>query len=142
MVLKCSKDGRTLTFDANDAGSVIAFPGGNSKFTVRYDAGTGKYIALVNNNTDDRYWFQRNVLSILVSDDLKNWKLSGTVLSDPTVGNDYALATMHGFQYVDWVIDGNDILLAVREAMGDSENFHDANHTTFYRIKNYKQYIA
>lgn len=141
-VFRCTADGKTMSFDRNGEGSIIEFPGGNSKFTVRYDERTGKYLALVSRNTDDRYWFQRNVLSLLVSDDLVNWEVKGDVLVDPTVMNDYIAMTKHGFQYVDFIIDGDDLLLAVREAMGDSDCFHNANYLTFYRIENYSRYLT
>ena len=32
--------------------------------------------------------------------------------------------------------------MAVREARENAQNFHDANYLTFYRIKNYAQYIG
>ncbi len=141
LVMELSADGRTLTFNKSDKGSVIKFPGGNSKFNVTYDERTGKYLALVNENTDDRYFSQRSVLTLVVSDDMINWTTVGTVLSDHTVMNDYISLTQHGFQYVDFVIDGDDIIMAVREAIGDSHCYHNANYTTFYRIENYAQYV-
>ena len=80
-------------------------------------------------------------LSLLVSEDLVHWELAGDVLTDPTVMNDYIGATKHGFQYVDFILDGDDMLLAVREAMGDSDCFHNANYLTFYRVDNFRQYL-
>ena len=141
-VFECSADGKTMTFNASSNGSIIKFPGGNSKFNILYDEKSGKYLSLVTRNEDDRYWFQRNVLSLAVSDDLVNWEVVGDVLTDNTVMNDYIGATKHGFQYVDFIFDGNDILFSVREAMGESHCFHNANYLTVYRIKNYAAYIT
>ena len=81
------------------------------------------------------------MLSLAVSDDLIHWRLCKTVLIDRSVMNDYISMTRHGFQYVDWTIDGNDLLFVVREAMGDSENYHNANYLTFYRLENYQELI-
>ncbi len=46
-----------------------------------------------------------------------------------------------GFQYPDWIFDGDDILLLVRVAFGRSFNYHDANYQCFFRIENYRQYL-
>ena len=49
----------------------------------------------------------------------------------------------HGFQYVDWLFDGADIIAACRTAFDDDEggahNFHDANYLTFHRIANFRE---
>lgn len=141
IVMKLSADGKTLTYDRTASDSMISFDGGITKCTIRYDAQSGQYLALVNNVTDIRTWAQRNVLSLAVSDDLIHWRLCKTVLIDRSVMNDYISMTRHGFQYVDWTIDGNDLLFVVREAMGDSENYHNANYLTFYRLENYQELI-
>ena len=86
------------------------------------------------------YW-SRNVLSMVVSKDLVHWDILDTVLVDRTMMNFYCSLWKHGFQYVDWIADGDDLLLAVREAMGNSFNFHDSNHTCVYRIQNYEALI-
>lgn len=141
-VFHCTADGKAVSFDAGSPSSILSFPGGNAKFNVRYDEVTGKYLAMVTRNDDNRYWFQRNVLALLASDDMVNWELMGDVLTDPTVMNEYAGATKHGFQYVDFLIDGKDLIFVVREAMDDSHCFHNANYLTFYRIQDYARYIA
>jgi len=43
-----------------------------------------------------------------------------------------------GFQYVDFMIEGNDILYLCRTAMNGAHNYHDANYQTFHRIKNFR----
>ena len=76
------------------------------------------------------------------SDDLVNWTTVKTLLTDRTVMNDYISLTRHAFQYVDWTIDGDDLLFTVREALGDSENYHNANNLTFYRLENYRAFVS
>lgn len=48
----------------------------------------------------------------------------------------------HGFQYVDWVIEGEDMLILSRTAHFDGQanahNSHDANFLTFHRIRNFR----
>ncbi|MBQ8140185.1 MAG: exo-alpha-sialidase [Clostridia bacterium] len=139
--LRLSEDCKTLTYDKNSKDSIISFDGGITKYTVRYDSATGKYLALVNNTLDERSSYQRNVLSLAVSDDMINWTIKATLLVDRSIMNDYISITRHAFQNADWVIDGDDIIIAIREAMGDSENYHNANYHTTYRFSNYKEYV-
>ena len=50
----------------------------------------------------------------------------------------------HGFQYADWLFDGDDIVFVSRTAFDDSEggaaDYHNANYLTFHRIENFRQY--
>ncbi len=52
----------------------------------------------------------------------------------------------HGFQYLDWQFEGNDIIALSRTAYDDAEgeahNQHDANFITFHRIENFRKYAA
>jgi hypothetical protein len=49
----------------------------------------------------------------------------------------------HGFQYVDWLFDGDDIIAACRTAyddgVGGARNQHDSNFMTFHRFANFRQ---
>jgi hypothetical protein len=51
----------------------------------------------------------------------------------------------HGFQYVEWLIEGDDIIFLSRTAYDevDSEanNYHDANYLTFHRIENFRESV-
>ena len=44
-----------------------------------------------------------------------------------------------GLQYVDFSIEGNDIIYLCRTAMNNAANFHDANYSTFHRIENFRE---
>ena len=37
----------------------------------------------------------------------------------------------------DWIIDGHDLLIAIRTAWGGAASFHDNNWLTFKRVPNY-----
>lgn len=48
----------------------------------------------------------------------------------------------HGFQYVEWQVEGDDILYVVRTAFDDQEggaaNYHNTNYMTFHRLENFR----
>ena len=137
--LELSADGKTLSYAPENA--IIRFPGGENKFNIRYDESSGYYLALVNNNTASYWPMQRNVLSLSISKDLVNWEIVETVLIDRTMMNFDVSMALHAFQYVDWCIDGNDIVFTVRETMGESEIYHNGYELTFYRISDYKKLL-
>ncbi|MBQ7821962.1 MAG: hypothetical protein IJ391_06755 [Clostridia bacterium] len=43
-----------------------------------------------------------------------------------------------GFQYIDFIIEGEDILFQCRTAMNNAKNYHDTNYSTFHIIKNFR----
>lgn len=137
--LELSADGKTLSYATENA--TIKFPGGENKFNIRYDEATGYYMALVNNNTASYWPMQRNVLSLTISKDLVNWEVVETVLVDRTMLNFDVSMALHGFQYVDWCVDGDDIVFTVRETMGESQIYHNGYELTFYRISDYKNLL-
>ena len=134
-----SADGATATFDP--AKDFIDFPGGAKKFTIRYDPLTKLYWTLANFIPADfegaaRPGAIRNTLALTSSPDLRNWKVNAIVLSNPD--REY-----HGFQYVDWQFDGDDIVFACRTAFDDEDggahNYHDANFLTFHRLRDFRE---
>ena len=108
--------------------------GSNSKFTMYKDPVSGKYIMIGSERGPDIP--NRTVLSMAVSEDFYTWRVVKRIIDyrdmDPQ---------RIGFQYPDWMFDGDDILLLVRTAFGPSANFHDANYQCFFRIENYRQYL-
>ena len=74
--------------------------------------------------------------ALAASSDLRTWETRATIVSHPSVEK-------HGFQYADWLFDGNDIIALVRTADDDGEggahNYHDANYLTFHRIENFRR---
>jgi len=133
-----SRDGDSLTFDPSTG--FLDFPGGCKKFTVRYDSVSQRYWSLTNwVHPDDRggdVERTRNTLALTCSPDLRQWSLRSLVLRSPDVR-----AT--GFQYVDWLIDGEDLIAVSRTAsddgLGGAHNAHDANFLTFHRIRGFRE---
>ncbi len=118
----------------------IQFWGGASKFNIKYDPVTDKYWSLANYAPAQ---FKvgnisaggiRSVLALTSSYDTEEWDINAIVLAHTDIEK-------VGFQYVDWIFDGNDIIFTSRTAfddgLGGANNFHDANFMTFHRITNY-----
>lgn len=138
--INISKDGKKAVFD-KEAG-FVKMPGASKKFSIRYDQQTDRYWALIN-AVDTLYKSKtpasiRNQLVLSSSADLKNWELHQQLLFHPDI-------TKHGFQYVDWQFEQNDIIYVSRtafdDASGGANNFHDANFLTFHRIENFRNLI-
>lgn len=111
----------------------IPFPANKSKFMIKKDDFTGKYYSIVSRLKDNVPCHTRNLLSLMSSDDMKNWNVVCDLL-------DYSHTDPNevGFQYVDFEFDGNDIIYLCRTALNNAHNFHDANYSTFHRIKNFR----
>jgi hypothetical protein len=133
-VVRVSDDGRLVSFDP--ATGFIDFPGGCKKFTVRFDPQTRRYWSL-SNWIPDRFRGgnaerTRNTQAIISSADLRQWEVHTVILHHPDT-------TRHGFQYVDWLFDEDDLIAVSRTAFGDAHNCHDANYLTFHRISNFRE---
>ncbi|MCT1530173.1 sialidase family protein [Sphingobacterium daejeonense] len=139
--LELSTDGKELKFDKETG--FVDFPGGSKKFVIKFDEKSGEYYTLANvipEKYSSKYPNRnpatfRNVLMLRKSKDLKNWVDVKTILENEDVIN-------HGFQYVDWLFDGNDIIVLSRTAFFDGKknarNNHDANYLTFHRIEKFR----
>lgn len=140
-------DEHTITFDP--AADFIDMPGGGKKFSIHFDGQSRKYWTLVNPCYDeDRRqahsgWYRtrinplflRSRLVLCSSPDLRDWTVEKEVISSNN-------CFFHGFQYVDWTFDGNDIIAVSRTAFSENRGLpnrqHDANFLTFHRIRNFR----
>lgn len=137
-IVRISQDGKTASFDP--ATGFIKFPGGAKKFTIRFDPSSKRYWCLANIVLDPYRSRDagsvRNTLALTCSTDLLNWEVRCLLLRHSEVRR-------HGFQYVDWLFDGDDIIAACRTAFDDGEggahNNHDANFLTFHRFGNFRR---
>jgi len=127
-ILPVTDDGKRIYFDDQDRG-LIDFPGGRTKFTIRFDPKMKRYWSLTNKQSNPPA--VRNVLTLVSSADLKHWRVHTIVLR-------HRDSRHHAWQYVDWLFDGDDIVAVSRTAFGDSHNFHDANYLTFHRIEDFR----
>ena len=141
-IVKISGDGKTATFDPNK--DFIPFPGGSKKFAIRYDPKSKLYWTITNYIPDEVKAANptkspasiRNSQALFSSTDLRTWEFRKQLLRHSDVAK-------HGFQYVDWLFEGKDIILLSRTAfedgLGGAHNNHDANFMTFHRIKNVRK---
>ena len=136
-LVRISADGKRASFDP--ATDFVKFPGGAKKFTIRFDAQSKRYWSLAS-IVHERHRAEnpggiRNTLALTCSSDLTNWTVRCILLYHPDVAK-------HGFQYVDWLFDGEDLIAACRTAyddgLGGAHNNHDANFLTFHRIANFR----
>jgi len=110
--------------------------GSNSKSYVLFDPVSGYYVAIGNICVNPATPGQRNVLALQASEDLYSWRVAKILLDyrdeDPN---------KVGFQYITFLIDGDDILYVSRTSINGARNFHDANYITFHTIENFRQYL-
>jgi hypothetical protein len=133
-IVRVSADGRALTFDPEK--DFVPFAGGSKKFTIHFDLRTKLYWSIASivaeRHRADNPGSIRNTLALVSSPDLRAWTTRTVLLYHPEVKK-------HGFQYVDWMFDGDDIIAACRTAyddgVGGAHNNHDANFLTFHRWK-------
>lgn len=111
--------------------SVMTLPTTTSKFMIKQDPVTGRYYSIICRLREGAG--RRNLLSLMVSEDLKKWDLVCDLLDYSHCDPDKV-----GFQYVDFEMEGDDILWLCRTALNDAHNFHDANYSTFHRIQNFR----
>lgn len=137
-IIDISDDGKTISFDPSTG--IIELPGASKKFNILYDDKSNRYWTLSNYVLDaDRSGYNertRNTITLSYSDDLRHWHIQDTLLHHPDVKN-------HGFQYLDWLIEGNDIIAVSRTAWedetGSADNQHNANYMTFHRFLNFRE---
>jgi hypothetical protein len=136
-LVRISVDGRQATFDP--AKDFIKFPGGAKKFTIRHDAKSDRYYSLAN-VVLPQYRRKRscaairNTLALTSSSNLCDWRVDHIVLHDQSLNK--------GYQYADWLFEGDDLIAVVRTAeddgLGGAHNYHDANFMTFHRLRNFR----
>ncbi len=119
---------------------MIHLPGACKKFNIRYDKKTKLYWSLTNHSPKKLRGINhvertRSTVALIYSKDLINWKIKAILLSHPDV-------VYVGFQYLDWFIEGNDIVALCRTAYHDgienANDCHNANFITFHRFKNFR----
>lgn len=136
---RIAPDGKTLSLDYEN--DIIRLPGGTHKFTIRRDPETGLYLTLSNNNTVPGKASQRNILSLCVSENLRDWRVAKTLLRDESGLSPEDSIRLTGFQYADWQFDGEDIIYLVRTAYRGAVRFHDSNRITFHVLKKFRNIL-
>lgn len=148
-LVKIHDDGKTVTLEETSHG-LVEMPTTVTKFQVNFNEKTGLYLALANYPAIPMPMTfprchppagQRNILGLVASPDLVNWKVIDILLVDRCVMTPMASSRAHGFQYTTWDIDGDDMLYFVREASDYARTFHDGEFATLYRLKDYAKLV-
>ena len=137
-VTTVSADGAVQSIDP--AFDRTPLPGSSKKVLIRWDERSQRYWALSNpvlpKHGERKPSEVRNTLALFSSPNLRDWTMRCILLHHPD-------AEFHAFQYPDWVIDGDDMLVASRTAYDDGQGgahrAHDANFLTFHRFQNFRQ---
>jgi len=133
-----SDDGTTID---KSSLRMIRLPGACKKFTIRYDEKSKLYWSLSNHSPKKLRGINhvertRSTVALIYSTDLTTWRIKAILLSHPDV-------VFVGFQYLDWFIEGNDIVALSRTAYHDgvekANDCHNANFITFHRFKNFRE---
>lgn len=111
----------------------IKFPCNLSKFMIKKDSKTNKYLSLANRITNKDKIRERTLISLMASDDMENWRVVADILDK----RDDDWETV-GFQYIDFEIEGDDIIFVSRTALNGAFSFHDNNYQTFHRIRDFR----
>ena len=111
----------------------VNFDGNLSKFMIKRDGVSGKYLSIISRRIDEPKT-ARNLLSLVASSDLSNWELVCDLID-----RRYDDPKFVGFQYIDFEIEGDDIIYLCRTAINNAKNYHDANYSTFHRIEDFRR---
>jgi hypothetical protein len=132
----------------------VHLPGAEKKFGVRYDPVSQRFWALTNPVLRRhqaqanvpwsiwRFWRKpvtpalvRNAAAIYSSADLRTWEFEQVFLYSPDVEH-------VGFQYLNFLVEGNDLLVVSRTAYNvgrwDTPRAHDSNLLTFHRVSDFR----
>ncbi len=140
-IIHVADDGRNLSFQPER--DFIRFPGGCKRFVIRYDAKSDRYWSIANWVPDEFKGYNiersRNTQALVSSPDLQSWTVHSVVLQDDNIEKS-------GFQYVDWLVEDDDIIFVSRTAFFDgktyADNQHNSNFITFHRIENFREQVA
>lgn len=141
-ILRFDKPGYVIAYEVDQTdheaqlkySHLIKFNAGRIKFMIKYDEVSKKYYTIANRDYDHSLDYPpRNLLSLMSSTDLENWEFVSDLI-------DYRHENFKkvGFQYVDFLIEGDDIIYQCRTAMNNAVSLHDTNYMTFHKIENFR----
>lgn len=138
-IVRISDDGKVATFDP--ARDFVDFPGGTKKFVIRRDPAGDRYWTIANavlpGHLGGEVGRIRNAAVLMSSTDLRTWTPHHVALYHQD-------RDFHGFQYLDWMFEGEDLIVVSRTAyddgIGGAENQHNSNYLTFHRVPNFRQH--
>lgn len=141
-VMRFGKYQKALCYEINltdpDAplayGGCIDYPANYSKFIIKNDPVTGDYYSIGTRVYDSEHTSARDLLSLLRSHDLVHWEVVCDLFDYRGIDQKHI-----GFQYVNFLIEGDDIIYLCRTALNGAHSYHDSNYSTFHRIKSFRK---
>ena len=140
-IMRFGKFGRALVYAVDEENPdapltysrLMPFPANYSKFMIKFDPVSNFYYSVGTMAYDPNNVGTRNWLCLLRSRDLESWETVCSLLDyrheDPA---------KIGFQYVDFEIEGEDMIFLCRTALNGAACHHDTNYQTFHRIKDFR----
>lgn len=143
-IMRFGKFGNVIAYEADEANPdaplkyshCIEFPANFSKFMIKYDERSGNYFSVATRVWDRERKRARNLLSLMCSPDLENWRVVRDIFDYRDCDDDKV-----GFQYVDFSIEGDDLIFLCRTALNGAHSYHDSNYSTFHRIENFRSLL-
>jgi hypothetical protein len=139
----------TTAFETSPAGVRVLYvpcPGGQMRFHILYDAGTGLYWLLSSLATDsmirpqclpaERYGLpnnERHILALHYSRNCIDWCMAGVVAR-----GDSPRQARH---YASMCIDGDDLRILSRSGDSRARSAHDGNLITFHTVRDYRRLV-
>ena len=144
-IMRFGKYNTALVYEVNTAdhdaplsfSHLMEFPANYSKFMIKPDPQSNSYYTVATRVYSPEKKGARNLLSLMRSRNLQHWEVV-TDLMDFRNEDDKHI----GFQYVDFEIEGDDIIFLCRTAMNGAHNFHNTNYSTFHRIKRFRELVV
>ena len=143
-IMRFGKYGSAMVYEVNTKDHnaplsyirLMEFPANLSKFMIKYDKASKRYYSVATRLYDPQKPKARNLLSLLCSKDLIHWEVVCDLFdsreSDPK---------QVGFQYVDFEIEGKDLIYLCRTAINGANSYHNSNYITFHRIQSFRDLI-
>ncbi len=143
-IMRFSKRGYAIKYeiDTKDTEKQLKYDGlikpnvGESKFEIQYDEVSKRYYTIASYMHKECNSWARNLLSLITSSDLETWEHIIDIVD--YTDKDWE---KYGFQYVDFLFDGEDIIFLCRTAMNNANTFHDTNYCTFHKIENFRSLL-
>nr|MBQ4318188.1 exo-alpha-sialidase [Clostridia bacterium] len=140
-IMRFGKDGYAIVYEIDTVdheaplrySHIMPFEANRVKFMIKRDEVSGRYYTIGTRIYDTNKQGTRNLLSFMVSDDLNKWDVVCDLFDYRNIEDGKI-----GFQYVDFSIEGDDIIFQCRTAFNNAHNYHDSNYATFHRIRNFR----
>ena len=114
----------------------IEIPCNHTKFMFKFDPVSQRYYTIGNRILSPSHYGKRDVLTLFVSKDMLHWEVAIDIID---MHEENGADNKVGFQYCDFMFEGDDIIFLCRTCMNNGDSFHNTNASTFHRIRNFRK---